>query len=166
MQLRARRVAKALQQNRHDQRTGNADAQNPNHGQVALAELVGSLFGVLGPSRVKGIGRGNTTQVSQARNKSRGRGNPDLAVPTLEDLRAPSHANRHGRAKAKAYHEQAAITCPSVVEGKGSHEQASNLDAYSSREKECSKTVEAVREGSNDENGNEVHLFRFSQQLG
>ncbi|PNY25928.1 Uncharacterized protein TCAP_04124 [Tolypocladium capitatum] len=164
VQLRARRVAKDPQQDRHDHGARDAHAQDAGHGQVAIPELVLAFLGVGWPPRVQRIRRRDAAEVAQSRHEGRRGGDANLTVPTLEDLRAPGHANRHGRSEAEADHEETPVARPAVVEGKRGRQEASYLNADGSGKEECSIAVEAVRDGGHEEDRNQVHLGVLSAE--
>lgn len=160
VELLARRIAHGLEQNDHYKRAEDAHAQNANHSEIAVAELMGPLLGIFGPASVQRIGGRDTTEIAETRDESRRGGNTDLTVTALKDFRTPGHADGHGRAKTKPNHQEATVAGPTM--GESSYQQASNLDTDSSREKVRAELVEAVRDWGNNKDSNQVHLHFVS----
>ena len=80
----------------------------------------------------------------------------------LEDLGGPGHADGHGWAEAEANEEQAGVAGPGRRGGReGRGEQAGDLDEDGGGEEEATVVVEAVREGCDEDDGEEVHLRMF-----
>jgi hypothetical protein len=150
------------QQHHHSSRRKYTCTQNPNHDQITLAILMWALC-ISRPPGVQRIRRQDTTKITQTANERRGSGNAYLAVARLEDLVGPCHADGDCRTEAEAYHEQAAVAGPRVAgAGEGGYEEAGYLDEDGEAEEEGAVVVEAVGEGGDDEDGDEVHLVCVS----
>lgn len=67
--VRARVGSKDPDQDCHGDTAGNAHTQDANHGVVAATVLVRSLCRILRPTRVQGIGGGDTAEIAQARDE-------------------------------------------------------------------------------------------------
>lgn len=152
-------VAKDPQEHHVGEAAHQADAQDTNHDEVALPELVGARSGVLGPSGVQSVGGDDAAEVAQARDEGGGGGDADLSVAALEDLVGPGHAGGDRGAEAEAHHQEAAVPGPVVLESKGGCEEAGDLNADGEGEDEGAAGVKAVGDGGEDENGNQVHLY-------
>lgn len=150
-------VAKHLDENGHGEAADYADAKDADHGQVAPPVLVRAGGRVLGPPRVQCVGGRDAAQVSQPGDKRRSGCDTDLAMAALEDLVRPGHADWHRRAQTEAYHEQASVTGPRVLQCEGDGQKPGDLDEHSAREEDGPKPVEAVRDGSDNQDGKEVH---------
>lgn len=75
----------------------------------------------------------------------------------LEDLGAPGHADGDGGAEAESDHEEAAVAGPAVVGGQGGGQETGDLDADGGGEEVRARSVEAVGDGSDYQNGDEIH---------
>ena len=118
------------------------------------------LSRILRPAGVESVSSGDRAEVTKTRDESRGSGHTDLAVALLEDFVRPSHADGHRRTKTEADHEQATVTGPRVGEGKCDGEEAGDLDKGAHGEEDGAIFVEAVGNGSNKEDSEEVRLFK------
>ncbi|TPX13975.1 uncharacterized protein E0L32_005675 [Thyridium curvatum] len=155
--LAARLVAKRPQQQQIGEAGEDAHGQDADHDVVAHAVLVRALPGVGRPARVQRVRRRHAAEVAQARDQRRGGRDADLAVPALEDLVGPGHADGHGGAEPEAHHQQAAVAGPGVRQRERDGQQARDLDADGGREEVRPVAVEAVRDGRHDDDGDQVH---------
>lgn len=120
-------------------------------------------LGIFRPACVQGIGCSDAAKVTQTRHQGGGSSDADLTVATLEDLGAPSHANRHGRPETESNHQETDIASPAM--SKCGCEKASNLNANSGRKEEGTTLVKSIRNWSNKENSDEVHLRRGQSRV-
>lgn len=65
-------------------------------------------------------------------------------MSTLENLRAPCHADGDRGTEAKPDHEKTTVSGPAVVKGEGGGEEAGDLDAYCASEEDCAEAVETI----------------------
>ena len=79
----------------------------------------------------------------------------------LEDLVRPGHGYGDGGAEAETDEEEAGVAGPRVGGGAGvgGHEEAGDLDEHGEGEEEGAVVVEAVGEGGDEEDGDEVALI-------
>ena len=154
-----RPVAHHLEQHHVDGGAEDAQAQDADHDQVALAEAVRAGRRVVGPAGVERVRGQDAAEVAEAADEGAGRGHADLAVPRLEDLVGPGHGDGHGGAQAEADQQQAAVARPRPrPAGEGGDEQARDLDQRGADEEDDTVPVEAVRDGRHDEDADEIHL--------
>jgi hypothetical protein len=157
LKLAAGWVAKVRKKSLHKERADDAHAQDSDHGVVALAVLARTGGGVLRPAGVESIGGHNTTQITQTGNESSSSSNSHFSVALLEDLGTPGHADWHRGTKTETNHEKTSVSSPAIASCQSSGKETSDLDTDGSREEVRARSVEAVRDRSNDENGDEIH---------
>lgn len=119
--------------------------------------LLGTLLGILRPAGVESVGGHDTAQVTEAGDQGGGSGDADFTVALLEDLGAPGHADGDGGAETESDHEEAAVAGPAVVGGQSGGQETGDLDADGGGEEVRARSVEAVGDGGDDQDGDEIH---------
>ncbi len=78
-------------------------------------------------------------------------------MSALEDAARPSHGDRDCWTESEADEEESDVASPWVgVSDQSRHEDAGDLETHRDGEEQCAVAVEAVGDGRDEENGDEV----------